>query len=186
MQRLIMGLIAIILMAGATAQAGDNALGFYFSNTEFTRESASGVSTPGFNQLAYIVLTNATGTTVSGYEVSIAATAPDFAIVLTDHPFENAGTNMNHLVTFSTPLPVDPNGTVLTMCIFGMDSMEYTEISFGPSDPSSLPDTPTVTFTDAGLVPATFPFESSVVAWLNEDPVASEAQSWSGVKALFQ
>ena len=186
MQRLIMGLIAIILIAGATAMAGDNALGFYFSDTEFTRESASGVSTPDFAQTAYVVLTNATGTVVSGYEVSIAATAPDFAIIFTDLLFDNAGTNTNHLVTFSTPLPVDPDGTVLSMCIFTTETTEFTEISFGPSEPSSLPDTPTVTFADIGLVPGTYPFDGPVVAWLNEDPVASEAQSWSGVKSLFQ
>jgi hypothetical protein len=187
MYRLIATLAAITLAAGTVALADDNALGFYFSNSEFTLETAGITIIPGYARMGYIVLTSATGSVVSGYEVSIAATAPDFSILMTGLGWgQNSGTNANQIVHFLTPVPVAAAGTVLTFVIFGTDSTDAEEISFGPASPSSLPGgTPVVDFDGGNLQACSYPFGTPVVAWLNGEPVANESTSWSSVKALF-
>jgi len=188
MNRLFSITFFIAMIAAATALAGDDALGFYFSDSDFTRDSASIVTSPDFAQTGYVVLTNATGSVINGYEVMITATSPDFSIVTTGLGWgENSGTNTNQIVDFLVPVPVDPGGTVLTMCIFSQSVTEFVEISFGASEPSSLPDgVPTVTFADLGVLPCSYPFEGAVVAWLNEDPVSVTGRSLSRVKGLFR
>jgi len=188
MKRLFSITFIITMIAAAAALAGDDALGFYFSDTDFTRDSASIETSPDFAQTAYVVLTNATGSVINGYEVMITTTSPDFSIVTTGLGWgENSGTNSNQIVDFLTPVPVDPGGTVLTMCIFSQSVTEFVEISFDASEPSSLPDgVPTVTYADLGVLPCTYPFEGSVVAWLNEDPVATTGRNLSSVKDLFR
>ncbi len=187
MHRRIIAIVAICLIAGTAALAEDNALGLYFSDSEFTRDTASTEISPEFAVTAYVVLTNATGSSVAGYEVGISCTAPGFNIAFTDLMFENAGTNDNHLVSYTVPRPVDPAGTVLSLIIFSADSDGYEEISFGPSDPPSLPDgVPVVDFGGGDLQPCSYPFDSWVVAWLNDDTVAVEARTLSEVKGLFE
>jgi len=166
--------------------ADDNALGLYFSDTEFTQETATAEIEPDFLLASYVVLTGATGSTVAGYEVVISCTAPDFSIPVTSLFWgENAGTSTNQIVHFATPVPVVAGGTVLSTALVGTASTGYEEISFGPADPSSLPGTPVVDFGGGDLQPCSYPFGTPVVAWLNADPVATEARSYSGVKRLF-
>ncbi len=176
----------VLLVAGA-GLAQDNALGLYFSDTEFTAETAQATIEPDFTLAAYVVLTGATGSAVSGYEVNITCTAEDFAVPLTNLVFgENSGTNTNQLVQFFEPVPVAEGGTVLSFLVLATSSTEYEEISFGPADPSSLPDgVPVVDFGGGDLQPCSYPFGSPVVARLNVDTVPVAARSWSQVRTLF-
>ncbi|HOX24194.1 MAG TPA: hypothetical protein PLL30_00390 [Candidatus Krumholzibacteria bacterium] len=185
---IILGTVAISLLASGAAQADANALGLYFSDSEFTYETANAMVTQGAALVAYIVLTEATGTIVAGYEVAISSTAPDFTIILTSLFWgENSGTNENQIVTFASPVPVNPGGTVLATIIFTTESTDPETISFGPSEPSSLPDgVPVVDFGGGDLHPCSYPFGTPVVARLNDVPVPTAASSWSGVKALFE
>ena len=187
MRRMLVVGLAAGLVIGASVAAADNELGLYFSDSEFTQESAVVDNAPGFAMIGYIVLTGATGASVAGYEVSITASAPDFSIFLISvFGFENDGTDANQIVQFASPVPVEPGGTVLCSILFTTDSTEYEEISFGPSDPSSLPDDmPVVDFGGNDILACAYPFGTPVVAWLNADPVPVDARSWSRVKALF-
>jgi hypothetical protein len=178
----------IILSVFATAAwAQDDALGLYFNETEFTQETANRTTAPGFTMPGYVVLTNATGPMIAGYEVGIAGTAADFAIPLTSLFIDfNAGTNSNHIVTFASPKPVAAGGTVMSTIFFVTDSTELEEISFGPSIPSSLPGVPVVEYVSGGAVACSQPFGTPTVAWLNAEVVAVQTEAWGGVKALYR
>lgn len=180
--------IVIFTLATGGAWAQDNALGLYFNESEYTLDTAHRLVAPGFAMPGYIVLTNPTLTMVTGYEVGIACTAPDFAIPMTNLTFDtNLGTNTNQIVTFMTPKPAAPSGTVLATVFLTTDSTDYEEIAFGPSDPSSLPGSMPVIYDGAGgFVPASAPFEASAVAWLNGTPVPVQRVSWEKVRALFR
>lgn len=180
-------LIAGLLFAG-NALAQEDALGLYFSNTEFTSETASATVVPGFVMLAYVVLTNPTGSAVDGYEVGITCTAADFGIPLINLFFDsNAGTNTNQIISFTTPKPVIAGGTVLMTIFLNTESTDLETIAFGASWPSSLPgDRPVVDYGSEGLVACGQPFGSATVAWLNGLAVGTEASSWGELKALFR
>ncbi len=182
-------LIAILLAClPATNAAAADALGLYFSDTVFTLDTAAATVTPGFLTAAYLVLTGPTGAVVSGYEVAITCTAPDFAIPLTSLFLDtNAGTNVNQIVTFAVPKPALPGGTVLA-AVFLQTASEVPEtISFGPSTPSSLRcGCPVVDYGAEGLVACDWPFGTPAVAWLGGAPIADEPAAWGAVKALYR
>jgi hypothetical protein len=181
MKRLAIATAMLIL--GSAVAADDNAIGLYFSDTEFTVATAS-ASFEDFTRLGYVVLTGATGNVVTGYEVSIECSEPGFTFLSTLFWGENAGTDLNHLVTFIEPRVVAPGGTVLSSAIIGYSGGVPAEVMFGPAEPSTLPETPVVFF-DGVATACSYPFGSPVVAWLNGDPVANEGHSWSQVKTLF-
>ncbi len=188
MRNTFMSLAVVFTFVAGAALADDNVMGFYFSDTEFNYETAATTIVPGYARIGYVVLTNAMGSEVAGYEVSIACTAADFQVYVTSMGWgENTGTNTNQIVHFLTPVPVSPTGTVLSNAIFYTESTSYEEITFGPSDPSSLPDGfPVVDFGGGDLQPCSYSFGTPVVARLNDQSVGATSQSWSDVKALFQ
>jgi len=174
---------AFLVLAGF-ATANDNAIGLYFSDTEFTVATAS-ANFVDFARIGYVVLTEATGSVATGYELGISCSEAGFTFWPTLVWGENAGTDLNHLVTFLEPRVISPGGTVLSNAIVGYSGGVPAEVMFGPAEPSSLPDTPVVFF-DGVATACSYPFGSPVVAWLNNDPVASEGHSWSQVKGLFR
>ena len=188
MRRSMIAALLISLLSAGPVLAQDDALGLYFSDTEFTAGTASITVVQGFMMAGYIVLTNPTGTTINGYEVGIASTAGDFAIPMTSLTFDtNEGTNLNQIITFLTPKPALPDGTVLATIFFTTDSTDLETISFAASSPASLPgELPVIDYASGPLVACSLPFGTSAVAWLNGEPVANDETSWSGVKALFR
>jgi hypothetical protein len=179
-----LAIAAAMLAIAGLATADDNAIGLYFSDSEFTIATAS-ANFEDFTRLGYVVLTGATGDVVTGYELGIGCSEDGFTFWPTLFWGENAGTDLNHLVTFLEPRVVSPGGTVLINAIVGYSGGVPAEVMFGPAEPSSLPDTPVVFF-DGVATACSYPFGSPVVAWLNADPVASEGHSWSRVKGLFR
>lgn len=189
MRRLIPVIIAAVVAASATAQTVDNALGLYFNDSEFTFDNTNLTVQPGYAFVSYVVLRNATGSVISGYEVGIASTAPDLMVVIATGPngWTNVGTGFNQRVHYLLPVPVAASGTVLATVILWTSSTSYEEISFGPATPPSLPgDRPVVDFGGGYLQLCNYPFGSAVVARLNDEPVTDAATSWSRVKALFE
>lgn len=188
MKRKTIVTVMILTLAAGVAGAQDDAMGLYFSETEFTIDTAQAVVSPGFTTAAYIVLTNPTMAVATGYEVNISSSASDFAIPVTSLSFDtNLGTNTNQIVTFSIPKPTAPGGTVLATVFIATASTNYEEIAFGPSIPSSLPAGVPVIYDGAGgLVAGSPPFDASAVAWLNGVPVPDEGVSWGDVRALFR
>ncbi len=186
--RIITAACIILSVIATAAWAQDDALGLYFNETEFTQETANRTTAPGFTMPGYVVLTNATGPMIAGYGVGIASTAADFSIPVTSLGFgdSNSGTNTNQIVSFLTPKPVAAGGTVLSTIFFVTDSTELEEISFGPSNPSSLPGVPVVEYVPGGAVACSQPFGTPTVAWLNAEVVAVQTEAWGGVKALYR
>lgn len=179
-----LAIAAAVLVIAGLAAADDNAIGLYFSDSEFTIATAS-ANFEDFALLGYVVLTEATGDVVTGYEVGISCSEPGFTFLPTLFWGENAGTDLNHLVTFFEPRVVSPGGTVLSDAFVGYSGVVPAEVMFGQADPSSLPDTP-VAFFDGVATACSYPFGTPVVAWLNSEPVANEGHSWSRVKGLFR
>ena len=189
MRSLFTIIVAIGLLPAGPALAQKDALGLYFSSTTFTLSTASAMVTPGFATAAYIVLTDPSGAMITGYEVGISCTAPDFSIPVTSLTFfdTNLGTNVNQIVTFGSPKPAVAGGTVLSMAIVATASLNPETISFAASSPSRLPGgLPVVDYGAGGLVACSQPFGSPVVAWLNSLPVRDEASTWGGVKSLYR
>jgi hypothetical protein len=182
MKQLVIAMAMLVIAGLATAE--DNAIGLYFSGSEFTIATAS-ANFDDFARIGYVVLTEATGDVVTGYELGISCSEPGFVFWSTLIWGENDGTDLNHLVTFFEPRVVSPGGTVLSDAIVSYGGGVSAEVMFGPADPSTLPDTPVVFF-DGVATACSYPFGSPVVAWLNSDPVASEGHSWSRVKWLFR
>lgn len=186
MNRNVITLAGLIGLLGATTIASADTLGLYFSDTQFDADTAACEGLPpNYSTTAYIVLTQASGSTVAGYEVGIASSAPDFSIFMLG--WENQGTPYNQLVHFVSPKPVLPGGTVLYAIIIFTGSAECQTISFGPAVPPSLPDgLPVVDYVDVGLRSCGYPFGSPVVATVNCGPVADATTAWGDVKALFE
>ena len=182
---LILLAFTIIILA-APARSGD-ALGLYFSDSEFNQDSATVMLEPDLAVMAYIVLTEPTGDVVAGYEVGIACTDPDFIYFAPSLIWENDGTDTNQIVHFVEPKPVLPGGTVLSSGFLSVQSTDEELVTFGPSDPSSIDEPrPAVEYVAVGWMACDGPFGSDVVAWLNPNPVATAPTSWSGVKGLFE
>jgi hypothetical protein len=180
-------LIIGVLFAG-NALAVEDGLGLFFSSTEFSMETAVIDVVPGFMMTGYIVLTDPSGAVIDGYEVGITCSAEDFEIPMTNLTFDiNAGTNLNQIITFMVPKPAVAAGTILATIFFTTESIDLETIVFGASTPASLPvDQPVVDYGAGGLVAADHPFCTSIVAWLNEQPVPIEGSTWGAVKATFK
>lgn len=188
MKRLLMCLTLACLSGAGGARAQDDALGLYFSSTEFSLETADATVQPGFLLAGYVVLTAPTGAMLTGYEVGISSTAADFAIPVTSLFLDtNLGSNTNHRVTFAVPKAALAGGTVLSTVFLSTGSLLPETISFGPSSPSSLPaGKPVVIYAGTGPVACSQPHGTPVVAWLNGQPVAGDDVAWGDVKALFR
>ena len=188
MKAMLIAILFVGLLFAGSAPAQDDALGLYFSSTEFGPETASATVAQGMMMACYIVLTNPTGALIDGYEVGISSSAVDFAIPLTNLTFDtNEGTNSNQIIPFLIPLPTVAGGVVLATIVFTTESTDLETIMFGASSPSSLPGIlPVIDYGAEGLVACGQPFGTPVVAWLNGQAVANNQSSWGGVKAVFK
>jgi len=187
MKRLIFCAAVLSLTVAATAAAQDNVLGLYFSDTEFTADTAHADNQPGYYLACYIVLTSPTGGTVYGYEVGITSTAADFDVFFVPGFDQNLGTESNQIVTFGIPKPVEPGGTVLEPIFIATGSLQVETVSFGASDPSRITgDVPGVDYGGGALVACSLPFGVPEVAWLNGEVVPAERTAWGSVKSLFR
>jgi len=186
----LLALSLVALLAG-TASA-DLGLGIFFSNTEFT-DANTNYTTVGAPFNAYLVLLtneasehleyNSDGvysqvTSVGGYEVSVEISDPAVFILGVTGP--NDWTNFG-------------NGDFAVLATFNMLQTVAVEatITLSGSTPSSFAGAPGIGNGDntdllyqAGLTTGTGP--TGVVATLNgAGVVATEAQSLSSIKALF-
>jgi len=192
---LVLGLVAV-MATGALAQSSEeNMMGMFFSPDVFNDETTNFPNTfTPFN--SYIVLLNATVPSVAAYEAGLMLSDPTVFLLNVDGPngWTNFGGPTNHLVGFVTPVPAMADGGAVLSTI----QMLYTgtatvEISMGPSSPSSF-NSEGPGIANGENVDETFlcPLTSfqdgpwGVVATINgPGVVATEAQSLSSVKALF-
>jgi hypothetical protein len=187
---LVLGLVAVMASVALAQSSEENMMGLFFSDTEFTDETTNHINTfAPFN--GYVVLLNPTVETVGGYELGISFTDPaPFVLSVTGpNDWTNFGSPTNHIVGYQVPVPVEGDGVVLATVNMLQTSAALTEISFGPSTPSSFngegPGIADGENTDLlYLAPLTTP--DGVVATVDGDGVtATEGRSLSSVKALF-
>jgi len=183
------------MAGGAMAQWDeDNLMGMFFSDEEFT-EYTTCMTTSGAPFNAYIVTLNPEMESVSGYEVGISISDPSVFVLSVAGPngWTNFGDNTNHLVGFSTPLPVVDYAAVLSVLQMLYAGAEVVDIVFGAANPPSIPGHDGPVLADGSnpdiLVPCavtTHPSMNGLVATLNDcNPSPVETQSFTSVKALF-
>jgi len=193
MKHFLIALLLLVPLAAAQAQyEGPNLLGMFFSDTEFSEETANHAPAPELFD-AYFVLLNPEVDSVYGYEVGISTTDPNcfFLYVTFPNNGDNFGNDMDHMVGYGTPVPVVDDVVILSTVTLLYVYSDYVEISFGVSSLNSIPghDGPVIAngADPDDLIPCTIPSGeiSGVVATLN-GVVAVEHHSLTGVKALFQ
>lgn len=194
----LLTLTLVVLMAGSVLAQDllDNRMGIFFSDMEFTEENTN-FDPAGAPFDAYIVIVQTTMFSVGGYECGVAIDNAGVFVLAASGPngWTNFGNNTNHLVGFQTPVPSDSGAAVLGVLNLLYSGTDLVNISMGPSDPSSVGgegpavadgSNPDILYT----CPLT-PCEGDIVATLNGpgiefcDPVATESQSWTNLKALF-
>jgi hypothetical protein len=190
-------LALVVLMIGLLFQAAVaqpdpdvNVLGLFFSDNTFDD------TTTDFEHAfapfdSYIVILNATFDAIGGYELSIVVDEPVLSWVLDvsgPNGLINFGWALNHIVGYVTPLPSDPDGTVLCTMLMLSVTTEAQSIYFEPAEPSSIEGYPTVLegHEPWGVLPcALYHGEGQPVAMVHGPLVATQSRSLTSVKALF-
>ena len=140
----------------------------------------------------YISLHDASIPAVGGYEVGIT-TPPEVLILAASGPngWTNFGDSTNHLVGFGTPLPTDGEPfTILGQleCLGFSEPTGPWTISYHGAEPASIPghDGPVIAdgFDPTNLIACGF-VDGSPDVFFFSVVVATEQQSWTAVKSLF-
>jgi hypothetical protein len=178
--------MALVVSGGAAAS---DVLGMFFDGDDFEAESAAVNTTPGSPFYGYVVLLDASPSSVGAYEVGITFTSSSVTSLGVTGPngWTNFGDDTNHLVGFVTPLPTNSSGTVLcTMNLMQMDS-ERVDIEFGPASPASISGVPVIADGNdlQNLIECELYGGGPVVASLNAPPHQFQEIPLSEVKALF-
>lgn len=183
-----LSLLVAMLAVLATARA--DTMGMFFDPNNYDEESAAVNTSPGQPFYGYVVLLDASPSTIGGYELGITFSSSSVSTLGVTGPngWTNFGDSTNHLVGYITPLPASSGGVVLcTMNLMQLDS-DRVDIEFGPSSPSSVSGMPAV-------AEGTEPFAvigcelftgGPVVAQLNAPPHQYQEVPLSRVKALFE
>lgn len=190
----------VVLLAGAAVAQGDNAMGMFFSDSDFSNATTNVDLNSGLQATGYIVLLNPSVASVGGYEVGITVSDPAALIALSvegPNGWTNFGDNFNHLAGYGVPVEVTGSAVILASINFLYIGTASVDITYGPASPSSVNDLgPAIANgenPDELLVCeySTCPEFEGLVATVNGagvelcDVVATETQSWTNVKALF-
>lgn len=188
MRFLLMIALLTLLAGSALAQgAGEDMIGLFF---DFPCDgyNTNHVST-GAPFDAYIALLNPSVDSVGGYELKITFDPADIFVLGADGPnnWTNFGDNLNHLVGYGVPLPVEGDCVHLATVHLLYTGVDMVNIHFGPSEPSSIPGFPVIS--DGAnpdiLIACPCTTADCIVATINGDPVSTEQRSWSSLKSLF-
>jgi len=197
MKKLLALALVAIMACGAMAQ-DMNEFGLW--GIDLDGEYDNGMYFPaGTPFQLYLTLHNTSLETVGGYEVSfeLPAVANVSGVTWPNNGF-NFGQNTNHLVGYGTPLPAADLVVLATINATLVAELDAPyEVFFAGANPPSVPgwdgpvvaggENPDVLIT-AGNITGDGPV---FVFWEmdtddDEDPVAVEASTLSGVKALFE
>lgn len=200
MRKLVTLLTAALLLTGASAYAqGPNTIGVYF---DLAGENNCSAAAPYANVNAYLIAKDITVSSgISGWECSVR-TEPATLPAGLNVTLANAGLNVlaypQFQVGLASALPFSPAIVLATMSTFYLGGPVL--FGIGPCTPTSFPDAigPGYAAGDnPGLltrlvpssnVPAPFP-NTFWVAGIGAGPtcpVATENDSWGGVKSLYQ
>lgn len=187
----------VALMAGAAF--GQPCFGVFFSNESF-EDADTNVDAPT-SVNAYLVVLGLDEDSIGAYECGLEI-LPEGAVFVTGvtgaNGWTNYSTNLNQRAGYTTALPVTDGAAVLsTLAIFSTDSAAEVTIGVGPTTPSSLnPAAPNIVpgrddsiiipgSTTAGPLAAAGDAFTVVATFNGAGVVATEAQSLSNIKAMF-
>lgn len=184
--RLVTALLLLILAAPVAADT----MGLFFDDSSFDVESSRVATAVGQPFTAYLVLLDASPSTLGGYEVGITYSSSSVTTLAAQGPngWTNFGDSENHLVGYVTPLPTSGVGTVLgSLSLIQFDS-EWVTIDFGPSSPASIDGSPVIAdgADPDDLVACELFGGGPRVADLNRPPQQYRERPLGAVKSLFE
>ena len=199
----LLTLTLVVLMAGSAFAQLDNSMGIFFVDSDYhvpeNAQANTNFDTGAAPFNGYICMVGTTMFSIAAYEVGIEITDPGVFLLSVDGPngWTNFGDNTNHLVGFMTPVPCQAGYCVLSTIQFLYSGAETVEMLMGPSDPSSVEGAGPA-LADGANVDIVYVCNytsgeelGGLVATLNgggiqfPDVIATETQSLSSVKALF-
>jgi hypothetical protein len=212
--RRLMTMALVILMAGSAFAQIENSMGIFFDPDSLTPANTNFNPEAGVEFEAYVCVLNTTVNFIGAYECGINIVGDGLFILGLAGPdaewidgeyvypdgFSYGGTNFggsftNHLLGYQFPLPTGGVEAVLSKMRMLYTGTGTVEMFMGPSEPSSFGgEGPGLAdgIDPTQLVLCTYtsgPNMGGLVATLNgagiEFPVATESQSWSNVKSLF-
>ena len=135
--------IALALAILASAGQAQPRLGIFFDDQEFTPQTTNFDPAPSTPFQAHVVMIDAGFSFLGGYECGIAENSGGLVLV-TGVAWPNNGLNfgdeLNHLVGFGTPVPVNVGGTVVaTMIMMHVTGEDPVEFTMGQATPPSIP-----------------------------------------------
>jgi hypothetical protein len=208
MKKLLLALSLVAMMAASASAIVDNgtsSLGVYFNNTGDINCFAPTPATP-FN--AYFIMASPAVQNMGGFEFAwrfSPAVVPAPFILATTLPAQalNIGTSSNFIVGLGGGLVTSEATVLVTLNMMVLAAVApETYVQVGPASPASIPGH--AAFNDfnnpADIRPMNFATVDGVNVtvdgngWVTpgvakmscQGPIATETQTWSGVKALFQ
>jgi len=190
--------LALLVLAG-TALAGDNRLGIYFDEDEWTENCHEFAPLDVFD--TYFVFRNSTVDALGGFEFAWRL-APDpgaqvlvIALQLPPGAGELFDEYYNLIVGLGQPLIAADGPVVLARATLMAMAAFEADLQLGPTTPATIPGH--AAFNDfyepSNVQPMTFAGDVDDEGWttpgvarLGDCTVADEATAWGGVKALFR
>lgn len=173
----------------AVGRRAVDTMGMFFDDSTFDAATARLNTTPGEPFDAHVVLLDGTPNTIGVYELGIAFSDDGVEVLSVGGPsgWTNFGDSLNHIVGYSTPLPVSAEGTVLCSFSLMQASAEPASIDLGPSSPSSIPGSPVIVDWDDIEAPLACELFGGgpTVAVLNPTELFWERASLTHVRGLF-
>jgi len=185
-----MRLVTALLLVLMVAPAGADTMGLFFDESDFDEDSSRLATSVGQPFSAYVVLLDATPSTLGGYELGITYSSSTVTTLSVSGPngWTNFGSSDNHLVGYVTPLPTSASGTVLgSLNLLQFDS-DWVTIDFGPSSPASISGSPVIAdgASPDDLTACELFGGGPTVADLNRPPQQYRERRLGRVKALFE
>ncbi len=184
MKTLFTALLVLVIAAGAVAQDRMGVSAYEDAEMDFINI----VQNVPFN--FYVCLFDPSSASIGGYECGFEFSNPMLPIILDvggPNGWTNFGDNTNHLVGYTTPLPASPITVLCTYTCMAISAPYETLLLMGPANPSSFGGEGPGYSDGANpdiLVLCSVPADG-VVGTISTEVLATEARSFSGVKALF-
>ena len=201
MKKLLALALVAVMAGGAMAQGAgtfNGGMGVFFSDTEFTDANTNLDPGIGVQFQAYLVVIDCGLNTVGGYEcgLELQGGSPFILGVSGPNGWQNFGTNTDHQVGYTTPLPVDGNRNAVLMTFEMLyTAMDPVDIVLKGSVLQTLPGWDGPVLSDGSLPDDLYQCfitgngngEPTVAATLYGAGVtATESRSLSSVKSLFE
>ncbi len=190
MKKLLALALVAIMACGAMAQEMDEFGMWTMVDGEYVTGHSFPLATPA---QVVVTLHNTSVTNVGGYEVSFTmpAAATITGLDIPNDGLNFGGSNTNHLIGYGVPLPVEDLVVLSTLNFILLEDIDEFNVEMAGATPPSIPDWDGPVIADGVnpdiLIPCGYITGSPhVFTFQGTGPVAVEASTLSGVKALFE